>query len=317
VVKFDFAYEVTPGIGKHEYLRDFYVQELRPLVQRKAAPSIFGQIFDAASQYEERTAQVSSNSEWHLRTRLQRAVAWFRKGITADDFVDEFIYYWLALEALNALIAHNKELPRTKCAQCELPIETCPYCGSDPKCFATTSPLYGIEQLACDIKLGKGEFRNLVKLRGKLLHAGATLRATRGSKHKPLIESISEKTPVARNLAIDGLSKVLGLPEEATQKIKEHLPLKEGQTVRSRFKAYIQDFDVGCTSEEGYPVHPVIEVSVDKLRIESLPGDKFTVSGKTRLKPVNCKWARGTNPEVELWSNMPNIEHGKVLERKQ
>jgi len=313
VVRFDFVYEVTARIGKREYLRDFYLEQLRPLIHRKVEPSIFGQIFKAVSQYEDITAQVSDRSEWQLRTRLQRAVVYFRKGIGTDDCVDEFVYYWLALEALNHLLPHEKNgFPLKTCVACKRAVDICPHCGKDPKCFATTSPLYGVEKLADDVGVTKPEFRDLVKLRAKIFHAGASLRATRKWRDIPLTKTIRTKTPVARKLVIDGLSLVLKLSEELTQGIKQYEPIREGQGARLRLRVYLEDFDVGHTSEDGYPVHPLCELQLDELKTELLPKGKFTVSQRPTIKFVNCRFAGDTNRVVELWGNIPTMERGEI-----
>lgn len=313
VVKFDFVYEITPGIDKREYLRDFYLEEVQSLIRREAEPDIFGPIFNAASQHEDKMAQGHSKSEWHRQSGLQRAVKWFREGIATDISEDEFIYYWLALEALDDLLPQEEtQFPRKKCAECGQDIDICPYCKGDPKAYATTSPLYGIKQLAHDAGLSKNEFRDLVKVRAKIFHASAALRATRKPEDEPLIESIRTRLPLVRNLVIDGLGKVLGLPAEATQRIKEHQPLKERQAVRLRLKAYLEDFDVGRTSEEGCPIHPIIEVTTGKLEIISVPSGKYTVKGKRGFKPINCKWAANKEREAELWGDVTSVMQGEI-----
>jgi len=312
-VQFDCAYEITPAMEKREYLKDFYLEELGSLLQRKVEPSIFAQIFEAASNHEEKLTQVKTKKEWNLVTGLLRGVMWFRMGVGADSVIDEFIYYWLALEALDGLLPQKEgQLARIKCGGCKQTIDVCPHCGHDPRAFASASPLCGIEKLACDRGLSHQGFRDLVKLRAKIIHAGAPLQLTRKPGDEQLIESIRRRLPTVRNLVITGLGMVLELPSATTQRIEEHGPLKEGQKMRLRLRAYMQDFDLGRTSEGNYPIHPVVDAALGKLEIQSLHDGKYTIKGGRAFKPINFKWAADRKIEVELWGNVPSVKQGKI-----
>lgn len=309
VVKFDFAYEITPGVDKHEYMRDFYLEDIQPLIQRRVSSDIYGEIFKAAADHEDRMQGITTKGEWRKYTGLQRAVGWFRKGIGADDIIDEYICYWIALEGLDDLLPQNvTALPRSECAECKRPIEICPYCKGDPKVFATISPLYGIEQLAHDTGLSEDEYRALRGLRNKVFHSRAALRVTRERDETPLVESIRIKVPIARNLLIDGLGKTLKLSKETIQQIKEHEPLKESQTTRFRLKTYLQGINIGSVSEAGYPIHPSVELPLDDMRVQRLPNGNFELSGSRSCQFRNCQRAENFTVEVEVWSNVPTIE---------
>lgn len=253
--------------------------------------------------------------EWHKYAGLQRAVSWFRKGIGASDIIDEYVYYWIALEALNDLLPQAvTQLPRAKCAKCKRLIDICPYCKDDPKVFATISPLYGIEQLAKDTGLSKEEFHDLRKLRAKIFHSGVALRVTRERKDTPLVKSIRTKIPIARNLLIDGLGKTLKLSKETIQQIKEHEPLKEQQAMRLRLKTYIQDINIGLLSGAGYPIHPRIEVPLDKMKVKKvLPNRQFVLASTGPANFNNCRQAQNSTFNVEVWSNMPTLEKAELL----
>jgi len=173
--------------------------------------------------------------------------------------VDEYVCYWIALEALDGLLPQSMtELPRAKCRKCKRPVDICSHCGEDPKIFATTSPLYGIEKLARDTGIPAEEFRKLRKLRGKIFHGRAALLVKGERDETPFIESIRTKTPMVRNLLIDVLGEALKLSKEAVQQIKEHEPLKAGQTMRLRLKTHIEQVDSTSVTEMGYPIHPSI-----------------------------------------------------------
>jgi hypothetical protein len=313
VVRFDFAYEITPGIDKHEYMRDFYLEDIQPLIQRKARASIYGEIFNASADHEDRVQGIATKKEWNKYTGLQRAVSWFRKGIGADDVVDEYVCYWIALEALDDLPPQDvTELPRAKCAKCERQIDICPFCKDDPKVFATISPLYGIEQLAQDTGLSEDEYHILRSLRNKIFHSIAALRVTRKQEETPLVESIRTKVPIVRNLLIDGLGRVLKLSKGTVQQIKEHEPLKESQTTRFRLKTYLQGVNIGSVSESGYPIHPSVELPLDDMRVQRLPNGNFELSGSRSCQFRNCQRVGNFTVEVELWSNVPTIEKAEI-----
>jgi len=102
------------------------------------------------------------------------------------------------------------------------------------------------------------------------------------------------------------------LPSATTQRIEEHGPLKEGQKMRLRLRAYMQDFDLGRTSEGNYPIHPVVDAALGKLEIQSLHDGKYTIKGGRVFKPINFKWAADRKIEVELWGNVPSVKQGKI-----
>jgi len=98
----------------------------------------------------------------------------------------------------------------------------------------------------------------LRKLRGKIFHGRAALLVKGERDETPLVESIRTKTPMVRNLLIDILGEALKLSKEAVQQIKEHEPLKAGQTMRLRLKTHIEQVDSTSVTEMGYPIHPSI-----------------------------------------------------------
>jgi len=65
VVKFDFAYEITPGLDKHEYMREFYLEDIQPLIQRKVSPNIYREIFKAVAGHKDRMQGITTKKEWH------------------------------------------------------------------------------------------------------------------------------------------------------------------------------------------------------------------------------------------------------------
>ena len=310
VVKFDFAYEITPRVDKHEYMRDFYLEDIGPLIRRRVSPSVYGEIFKAAADHEDRIQRLTTKGEWQKYTRFQTAVRWFRIGIGAEDIVDEYVCYWIALEALDDLLPRDiTELPRAKCARCEYAFNNCPNCGQDPGIFATASPLYAIGKLARDTGLPEEEFRKLRKLRGKIFHGGAALLVTRERGETPLVESIRIKVPIVRNLFIDGLGKALKLSKDAVQQIKEHKPLKEGQMMRLRLKTHIEDVGSISVTEMGYPSHPSIEVISHELKkVDPSGNGRLTDSTwSISLCPVNCRIPENTEVEAEIRGNVPTI----------
>jgi hypothetical protein len=310
VVKFDFAYEISPGVAKHQYMRDFYLEDIQPLIQRRVSLDIYGEIFRATADHEDRIRSTTTKGEWHRYTGFQTAVRWFRIGIGAEDIVDEYVCYWIALEALNDLLPQNiTELPRAKCHKCKWPIDICPNCGKDPGVFGTTSPLYGIEKLAQDTGLSAKEFRRLKELRGKIFHGRAALLVTRKRDETPLVESLRAKVPIVRNLLIDGFGKALKLSKDAVQQIKEHEPLKEAQTMRLRLKTGIEQVGSTSVTEIGYPSHPSIEVITHELKkIEPSGNGRLTDSTwSLSLRLVNCRIPENTKIETGIWGNVPTI----------
>jgi hypothetical protein len=258
-------------------------------------------------------SKVFGSSQWQRKTGLPRALVWLRKALATEDAIDEFISYWLALEALDGLIPRNKELLRVKCNSCKSEIGICPICGEDPKAWATTAPLFGAEQLAIECGISAEEFRRLKILRGKVFHAAAALRAAQGDKSKPLITFINEETSKLRNVVIYGICRILNLSSEQIEKISAQTPIKVGQTARLRLKTTIQDFKINQHNAAGYPVHPDFNWSVWLTKIEKLPGKKLNVRFRSTSKPLNCKWPAKNVFECEIIGNLSNLEKAELI----
>lgn len=97
------GWEVTPGAESVEFLQVDH--ELGPLFVRKRA-------FDNAELQEiVRAALVSAPK---IQSRLNRALSWYSKGLAEDDAVDQFMSFWVGLEALNPLLEKTFQVPRSE-----------------------------------------------------------------------------------------------------------------------------------------------------------------------------------------------------------
>ncbi len=104
------GWEVTPGTESVEFLQ--VDRELGTLFVRKRA-------FDDAQLQEVIRSALACAPK--MQSRLNRALHWYSKGLAEGDAVDQFMSFWVGLEALNPLLETTFQIPRSE--------ERCPTCN--------------------------------------------------------------------------------------------------------------------------------------------------------------------------------------------
>jgi hypothetical protein len=105
-----------------------------------------------------------------VHSKLAGSFRWFRKGMNSQFPEDAYICFWIALEMIAPEFFDKK--PRYMlCPRCHEQVVTCPNCGKTTEMEAGVSD--GIVNLFHN-HLGwtKSKFRDLNKLRAKLMHGG-------------------------------------------------------------------------------------------------------------------------------------------------
>lgn len=148
-----------------------------------------------------------ASADASTRGRVDRALRWYRTGVTEGDPVDRFAAFWIGLESLNVLLERKWGLVRQE--------RHCPKCG---QALGKELGLLGLERLLRDMpECGPDKERRIRKLRNKLLHATDDLR-TNAADAAELAEIIA--VAVTR-----GVAEVFGwTPERAKSLARAPLP---------------------------------------------------------------------------------------------
>lgn len=159
------------------------------------------------------------------------ALEWFRKGLTEEHTLDEFIAYWSALEvmagSLKRLYSAAGEKSYRYCPGCKERLSVCPECGGD---LGAESPWSGLFHLIDqDIGLDRKAFNAVRKFRGGMLHGGTTLS-------NQAVEHIkSQELRVLRRLVIFALAAVFELPKCIPKRIAEQTVHRLGSPLATKF----------------------------------------------------------------------------------
>jgi hypothetical protein len=143
------------------------------------------------------------------------ALEWFRKGLTEEHTLDEFIAYWSALEllagALRRLYSSAGEKSYHYCPICKEKIAVCPHCGGDA---GTASPWSGLFHLIDQgIGLDRKDFSAVRKFRGGMLHGGTEL------SNQAVEQMKARELAVLRRLVIFALAAIFQLPKDVAERI--------------------------------------------------------------------------------------------------
>ncbi len=140
-----------------------------------------------------------------FETNVEGALRWYTKGIAAETVVDQFAFYWIALESLSMPSKSRKKV-FFRCQVCKHEIEKCPKCSQTTEHFPDTKERlqeFVVSKLEKPLTL----FERLWKARNMMFHGRNNLTA---SEVKELLDTVYE----LKLVSVEALKLQLGLPED-------------------------------------------------------------------------------------------------------
>ena len=132
------------------------------------------------------------------KTRILRAIRWYRKAIIEDDPFDQFMNLWTGIEVINESVKRKYKFPHEK------PLRSCPSCGTAVLVQPTLS---GIEYLVVNLhEQAKETWHRILEVRNGLVHGFGELNY--------LINEMRTLIPVLRNALLKGVLDLMGMTKE-------------------------------------------------------------------------------------------------------
>lgn len=180
--KINKAYDISPGVEPRSFRQYFDEPNLLDLPLNIATDNVHDKL------------QQTLSSIYEENPRLRRALRWYRKGLLATEDINQFLFYWIGLEALSHLIKPQRKI-----------IEKCKNCGYEEE--RTPVEKDGIRHLVVD-KIGMNEeyFKDLWDYRNYLVHGKKAFIA--------LLEESKQKAKEAEAILSFGLKQYLELSDE-------------------------------------------------------------------------------------------------------
>jgi len=137
------------------------------------------------------------------RSRIHRAIRWYRKTLLEYDPFDQFLNLWIGLEVVNELVKRKYGLPYEK------PTRNCPCCG---KSVVLEPTLAGVEYVVVELsKYSQKTWRSVLDMRHPLAHGFG--------KIADLDRRVDDLIPVLRKSLLIGILDLLNVPENLRSRI--------------------------------------------------------------------------------------------------
>lgn len=235
------------------------------------------------SSFNERAKRIFTLQSKY-RNRIYRAIRWFRKGIIADDPIDQFIFFWHGLETLNSPLAESFGCERSIKKEIE---RECKVCGEKYKDTITTKG--GIEALYDDIGVEETTRKKINEIRNAVSHGFENLQE--------IYAIVLELLPNIAEILHRGIEKVLNMSfeEQLYDNLKRVAPIKIGDLIYH--EVFLNQQDVSKLGVEGYYPFFTQETNIIDTRERG-----FLV--KSDFKPhLGCKYttkAMGVSGKVKI-----------------
>lgn len=194
----------------------------------------------------------------HLRgtSRIFRALHWYRKGLNEEDPIDQFMGFWVGLEALNPplkdLLGGDPEARR------------CPKCGE----LAETPTVNGVRTLFRDHNPdGLKDYKLCRNLRRDIQHSTADL--------DQVLQQAPAAAEAARRMLRTAIYLLLGLP--AADGFAAPSTIYNNQGLRAEYRIRYS------TPPDKFTVPPVLDTSESTIEVEQ-DGERRTVRWTPRVK---------------------------------
>lgn len=260
------AYDITENIEKRVFKQYFYNL---PFFAENT------QIFPGP--FTEHTKKIYYLDNTY-KDRVFRAIRWYRKGINANDSIDQFLFFWHGLESLNSPLAEY--YGNDKSVEKEIG-KSCDYCGKGCKIIVPG----GIEALFSD--LGHNSLIKEIKdIRNDISHGRKTIAE--------LYESTLDKLPILAEILHQGICYILDIKDEFNSSIfKRVSPIEAGDSLiieGHMIEKYITKLGLGY--------HPYIKVET-KILDNGIIDYNFENIMECEFNPTSSGIS-GNNIKIEL-----------------
>ncbi|MBI3521815.1 MAG: hypothetical protein HY071_01790 [Chloroflexi bacterium] len=202
------------------------------------------------------------------RERVDRAIAWYRKGAFEDLVLDRFQSWWVALEALNPLIQAKYDLSTTG------PARLCPNCGAAvPGGPVSSGTRFVIERVG-----GAQLWRAVSEARNDVVHARRPL----GEVAAAMDALLPQLSQVVRGAVLDVLDVPTDLRPQFTGSDLS-IPREYQHRVGYRFRD-LKPNDI--PRGQDYPSLKLAEVSAERKEVDGRIQERVAPTYKATTDPV-------------------------------
>ncbi len=221
------AYEITEAVEKRVF-RQYFRNLSFPFSPTQVT-------FTSFSEHSERIWSLKMEH----KDRIYRAIRWFRKGIIGDDPLDQFLFFWHGLEALNSPLAEHFGCKKSIKKEIE---RQCKVCGQ--KYIDTIMVKGGIEALLDDIGIDAAIRSKINEMRNGISHGFANLAELYGIA--------IELLPTMAKILHTGIAKILDVSFEKSlyENLERVAPIKLGDIYY--IEVFLNEKDTSKLGLEGY-----------------------------------------------------------------
>lgn len=253
------AYEITKNVPKRPFRQYFYDSGYKDSPQVR---------LDSLSDY---VRKLSNMKETH-KARTLRGLRWLRKGLLADDPLDQFMFLWQGLESLNSPLASVLGVP--KAGKVEIS-RKCPECGAKYK--ETVEGKGGILRLLDELDADSTTKKEINLIRNAVSHGFHNL--------SPLYDRAIELLPTIAEALYLGISKIIGITprSDAIASLQRISPIKLGEFLYLEANL-LQADETKLASQGPYPFFTLSYKG-------GAPRTPTQIAGQSHFTPnLSCSW---------------------------
>ena len=239
------AYEITEGIIDREFLQ--YLHNVPLPLERYSVVKF--------SHLDRIMRLIGRYSDPKGRFRIQRSLAWYRKGASEENIVDKFCNFWFALESLDVPIREKYNLPYE--------IGHCKDCGFAYRTLAKVGIKHIFKETFTD---SEHVWRDARDLRVEVMHS------IQDSTLSEAINEATRLTPFIEKALIKAILLLLEIPVEEHDDILNIEPVN-AQPAKLIIVGTLHEPNADKLGLEGR--HPRVKFSECVIRPELKQGDKL------------------------------------------
>lgn len=258
------VYDITPNIEKRSFRQYFY----------NVPSNVLNSKIDYKNLSFHTQAICTYNTKY--RSRVYRAMRWFRKGISSSDTIDQFLFFWHGLESLNSALAETynvkKSLKKTIKRECKL-------CHKTYEDEITVKG--GIEALYDDMNMHENDRKEINDIRMGISHGFDDIY--------PLSRKAYVILPVIARTLHYGIIRVIGVyyNENIWDNLGGVAPTKINEFIA--LNVIILERDISKIGIDDYYPHFLLNIDEDQISPQSFIGcdgktiDFFTSGRNVKL----------------------------------